>query len=86
MSVRPKLKPFAYALILLLSGALAAANYYIFVNAPFGECSLGRVPPDADMSQMTQALGMLPVCINYGYYFIGAPLVVGLLLLLILPR
>lgn len=86
MSVRPKLKSFAYVLILLLSGALAAANYYIFVNAPFGECSLGRVPPDADMSQMTQTLGMLSACINYGYYFIGAPLVVGLLLLLILPR
>jgi hypothetical protein len=86
MSARPKLKPFAYVLILLLSGALAAANYYVLVYVPFGTCTLGRVPPDADMSQMTQSLGMLSACINYGYYFIGAPLVVGLLLLLILPR
>jgi len=86
MSIRPKLKPFAYILILLLSGALAATNYYMFVYAPFGTCTLNGVPPDADISQMSQALGMLPVCINYGYYFIGAPLAVGLLLLLILPR
>lgn len=84
--MRPKLKPFAYVLILLLSGVLAAANYYVLVYVPFGPCTLGRVPPDADMSQMTHALGMLSSCINYGYYFIGAPLVIGLLLLLILPR
>jgi len=58
----------------------------MFVYAPFGTCTLGSVPPDADMSQVTQALGMLSACINYGYYFIGAPLVVGLLLLLIVPR
>lgn len=83
--MRPQLKPFAYVLILLLSGALAAANYYVFVYVPFGTCTLGRVAPDADMSQMTH-LGMLSACINYGYYFIGSPLVVGLLLLLILPR
>ncbi len=84
--MRPKLKPFAYILIVLGMGVLAAANYYMFVYAPFGACSLGRVSPDADMSQMSQALGMLSACINYGYYFIGAPLVVGLLLLLTLPR
>ena len=58
----------------------------MFVYAPFGTCTLGSVPPDADMSQVTQALGVLSACINYGYYFIGAPLVVGLLLLLIVPR
>jgi len=86
MSTRPKLKPFAYILILLLSGALAATNYYMFVYAPFGTCTLNGVPPDADISHMSQALGMLSACINYGYYFIGAPLAVGLLLLLILPR
>jgi hypothetical protein len=86
MSIRPKLKPFAYILILLLSGALAATNYYMFVYAPFGTCTLSGVAPDADISQMSQALGMLSACINYGYYFVGAPLAVGLLLLLILPR
>jgi len=86
MLIRPKLKPSAYIVILLLSGALAAANYYMFVYAPFGTCTLGSVPPDADMSQVTQALGVLSACINYGYYFIGAPVVVGLLLLLIVPR
>ena len=86
MSIRPKLKPFAYVLILLLSGALAAANYYMFVYAPFGKCTFGGVPPGADMAQITQGLETLSACINYGYYFIGAPLVVGLLLLLILPR
>ena len=86
MSTRPKLKPFAYVLTLLLSGALAAANYYTFVYAPFGKCTFGGVPPGADMAQITQGLETLSACINYGYYFIGAPLVVGLLLLLIVPR
>jgi hypothetical protein len=86
MSTRPKLKPLANILILFLSGALAAANYYMFVYAPFGKCTFGDVPPGADMAQITQGLETLSACIHYGYYFIGAPLVIGLLLLLIVPR
>jgi hypothetical protein len=86
MGARPKLKPFASVLIFLFSGALAAANYYTFVYAPFGKCTFGEVPPGADMAQLIQGLATLSACINYGYYFVGSPLVVGLLLLLIVPR
>ncbi len=86
MGARPKLKPFASVLIFLFSGALAATNYYMFVYAPFGTCTFSEILPGADMSQLIQALGMLSACINYGYYFVGSPLVMGLLLLLIVPR
>lgn len=86
MSTRPKLKPSAYILILLLTGALAATNYYMFVYAPFGTCTFSEVVPGTDLARLTQAPGMLSACINYGYYFLGAPVVIGLLLLLILPR
>jgi hypothetical protein len=86
MAARAKLKPFAYVMILLLSSVLAAGNYYAFVYAPFGECTFGGVPPGADMAQLLQGLGMLSACINYGYYLVGSPLVIGLLLLLIVPR
>ncbi|NOT56036.1 MAG: DUF2760 domain-containing protein [Deltaproteobacteria bacterium] len=84
--MRPKLKPFASVLIFLLSGLLAAGNYYAFVYAPFGKCTFGEIPLDGDMAQLTQGLAMLSACINYGYYFVGSPLVIGLLLLLIVPR
>ncbi|MBM4257442.1 MAG: DUF2760 domain-containing protein [Deltaproteobacteria bacterium] len=35
---------------------------------------------------MTRGLSELSACINYNYYFLGAPLLVGLLLLLTLPK
>lgn len=86
MGARPKLKPFASVMIFLLSSALAAGNYYALVYAPFGKCTFGEVPPGADMAQLIQGLATLSACINYGYYFVGSPLVIGLLLLLIVPR
>jgi len=80
MATRPTLKPLALILSVLFLGGLAAGNYFVFQQAPFGSCTLGPSPVlmGADLSQ--------PACLNYIYYFIGAPLAVGLLLLLILPR
>jgi hypothetical protein len=75
-TVRPTFKPLAYALIVLLMGALAAGGYVLFTDAPFGACSIG-----------SQAEGWpVPGCENYLYSFVGAPIVVGLLLLLLLPN
>lgn len=83
-AMRPKLKPFAFILIILLLGGLAAGNFYILQYAPFGTCTINA--PVSDMSSMTRGLSELSACINYNYYFLGAPLLAGLLLLLILPR
>src|SRR5262249_32804752 len=81
MTLRAKLKPFALILIVLLSVVLAAANYVVMTQAPFGSCAIGSVTLiGADLGEY-KSLG----CLNYMYYFVGAPLVVGLLLLLILP-
>ena len=75
--MRPKLKPFASILIVLLLGALAAGNYYVLTQAPFGGC------PISD----TAGYGVdVAPCVNYLYYFVGAPLLAGLLLLLTLPN
>ena len=82
--MRPKLKPFAFILIILLLGALAAGNYYMLYAAPFGTCTIGVA--GTDMPSMTRALSELSACINYLYYFLGAPLAVALLLLLSLPK
>lgn len=82
--MRPKLKPFAFILIILLLGALAAGNYYMLHAAPFGTCTIGA--PVTDMPSMTRGLSELSACINYHYYFLGAPLLFGLLLLLTVPR
>jgi uncharacterized protein DUF2760 len=80
-AMRPKLKPFAFILIILLLGALAAGNYYVLSAAPFGACEIGVA------FSATTSLDAAPVaCVNYLYYFIGAPLLAGLLLLLTLPR
>lgn len=53
-------------------------------EAPFGTCTISA--PTTDMASITRGLSELSACINYNYYFLGAPLVVGLLLLLTLPR
>jgi len=82
--MQPKLKLFAFILIILLLGALAAGDYYMLHYAPFGTCTIGL--PVSDMPSMTRGLSELSACINYNYYFLGAPLFVGLLLLLTLPR
>jgi len=80
-SMRPKLKPFAFILIILLLGALAVVNYYMLTQAPFGTCTIGGAAPAFSGLDAARA-----VCMNYLYYFIGAPLLAGLLLLLTLPR
>jgi hypothetical protein len=82
--MRPKMKPFAFILIILLLGGLAAGNFYMLHYAPFGTCTINA--PTSDMSSMTRGLSELSACINYNYYFLGAPLLVGLLLLLTLPK
>src|SRR5262249_25023811 len=79
MTLRANLKPFALILIVLLSVVLAAANYVVMTQAPFGSCAIGSVTLiGADLGEY-KSLG----CLNYMYYFVGAPLVVGLLLLIL---
>ncbi|MEW6298089.1 MAG: DUF2760 domain-containing protein [Thermodesulfobacteriota bacterium] len=75
MAARPKLHPFALLIIILLTAAVAAGNYFVFTQLPFGPCTLG---PAAEWSQSS--------CLHYVYYFVGAPLAAGLLLLVILPN
>jgi len=80
--LQAKLKSSALISIVLLIGMLAAANYLVMVQAPFGTCTIGSVAlVGADLIGYES-----PGCPNYLYYLVGAPLVVGLLLLLILPN
>ena len=81
IALQAKLKPFALILIVLLTVALAAGNYFMLAQAPFGTCSIGTVATD-----LTESNPLWTNCPNYIYYFVGAPLVVGFLLLLILPN
>lgn len=82
MALQAKLKSSALILIVLLVGVLAAANYVVMTQAPFGTCVIGSVTLiGADLGGYES-----PGCLNYMYYFISAPLAVGLLLLLILPN
>ena len=73
--VRPTLKPLAYIVILLLAGALAAGNYWVLQQIEPGKCADWLLALTGSSSQF-----------DCSYYFIGAPLIVGLLLLLILPN
>ncbi|HEV8715011.1 MAG TPA: DUF2760 domain-containing protein [Candidatus Binatia bacterium] len=79
--MQAKLKPFALILIGLLAVVLAAANYFMLTQAPFGTCTIGTV--GVDLSEYNPLWASCP---NYMYYFVGAPLLVGLLLLLVLPN
>lgn len=82
IALQAKLKSSALILIMLLSVVLAAANYVVMTQAPFGSCVIGSVTlVGADLGGDKS-----PGCPNYMYYFVGAPLVLGLLLLLILPN
>lgn len=80
--MRPTLKPLAYVLILLLTGAAAAGSYILFTQASFGACSIGAPTP---ATPDAVPVGQQPACQNYLYVFAGAPLTAGLLLLLIVP-
>lgn len=81
--MRPTLKPLAYVVIVLLTGALAAGGYVLLTQAPFGPCAIGApVTASAEVVPVEQQ----PACTHYLYSFIGGPVVVGLLLLLILPN
>jgi len=101
MALQAKLKSSALILIVLLSVVLAAGNYLMFARAPFGTCTIGTLGTDVSdpntqhylpgpSSPYWRALGtdnpLLAGCPNYMYYFVGVPLVVGLLLLFILPN
>ena len=82
VALQAKLKSSALILIVLLAVTLAAANYIVMTQAPFGTCVIGSVTLiGADLGGYES-----PGCLNYVYYFVGTPLVVGLLLLLILPN
>jgi hypothetical protein len=83
--LQAKLKPFALILIVLLSVALAAGNYFVFQRAPFGACTIMQVDYLLG-AEVPNSENLRSACPNYMYYFVGAPLVVGLLLLLILPN
>lgn len=74
MALRPTLKPFAFILILLLLGAVAAGNYFVLQHVQAGQCT-----------EWLSALVGNAAQLDCFYYFVGAPLVVGLLLILILP-
>lgn len=80
--MQAKLKSSALILIVLLSVVLAAGNYFMFAQAPFGPCSIGVMVLGVDVP----GTGLQSSCLNYIYYFVSAPLVVGVLLLLILPN
>jgi Domain of unknown function (DUF2760) len=82
MALQAKLKSSALILIILLVGVLAAGNYFVLRQAPFGSCVIGSLTlVGSDLGGYES-----PGCPNYMYYFVGAPLVIGLLLLLILPN
>lgn len=81
--MRPTLKPLAYILIVLLTGAAAASSYILFTQATFGPCAIGA-PVAA--SPEAVPIGQQPGCLHYLYAFVGAPLAAGLLLLLVLPN
>lgn len=81
--MRPTLKPFAFIVIILLTGVLAVGSYVLLTQAPFGPCTIGT-PVVA--SAEAAPVGQQSTCTNYFYAFIGGPVVVGLLLLLILPN
>lgn len=101
MASQAKLKSSALILIVLLSLVLAAGNYLMFAQAPFGICTIGALGTDVSEPKIALMPGpsspywrafvrepnplWIAGCPNYMYYFVGAPLVVGLLLLLILP-
>lgn len=74
MAARARFYPLAFLAILLLSSGIAGGNYWLFTSLPFGPCTLG---PLGDWSQSP--------CLPYLSAFVGVPLVVGLLLLIILP-
>ena len=83
--MQAKLKSSALILIVLFSVVLAAGNYFVFRQAPFGACTITKA--DHLMAADLFTLGtQQSTCPNYLYFFVGAPLVVGLLLLLILPN
>ncbi|MGE0826726.1 MAG: DUF2760 domain-containing protein [Candidatus Binatia bacterium] len=86
--MRAKLRPLALFLIILFLGALAAGNFYVLRLAPFGVCTIGEIATNLEaIVAAPDTLFIFPAtCLTYVYYFVGAPLVVGLLLLLSMPN
>jgi hypothetical protein len=82
IALQAKLKSSALVLIMFLAALLAAANCVVMTHAPFGTCVIGPVlVVGADLHGYESSN-----CLSYVFYFVGAPLAVGLLLLLILPN
>jgi len=101
MALQAKLKSSALILIVLLVGVLAAGNYFVFTRAQFGPCAIARdvdlsgteapgatvlLGSDLRAGDVLKKVDLQSACLNYVYYFVGTPLVLGLLLLLILPN
>lgn len=77
MGTRPKLASPAYVLIVLLLGALAVGNYFVFQ----------QITPTVSVGGAGYVYQHSEDALKFSlYFFIGAPLFVGLLLLLTLPR
>ncbi|MGH8006607.1 MAG: DUF2760 domain-containing protein [Candidatus Binatia bacterium] len=80
MATRPKLKRSALIVILLLAVAVAAGNYFVMLEYGSG-CMLV-----VQMPYTGQPPAGLPLhCLFFLAYLVGAPLVIGLLLLLAIP-
>lgn len=72
--MQPTLKPLAYVVVMLLAGASAAGNYWVLQQIEPGKCA-----------DWLLALTGGPSQFDCSYYFIGAPLLVGMILLALLP-
>jgi hypothetical protein len=73
--MRPTLTPVAFIFIILLMGVLAIGNYLVLQAGPTDQAILGllsALSSDGSAASLT--------------YFVEAPRVVGVLLLLIVPR
>ncbi len=73
--MKPKLTSAAMLTIILLIGVLAVGNYAVLHNGPLGQTIVGWLKSIVGAGRSASLV-----------YFIGAPIIVGLLLLLIVPR
>lgn len=81
MATRPKLKRSALIAILLLAVAVAAGNYFVILEYGSRCMVIMQTPYTAPPT----AFGLSFECLFLLGYLIGAPLIIGLLLLLAIP-
>ena len=100
MRTPPRLKPTAYVFIVLLLGALEVSNYFLLQPAQSKSITNANRPAPAELLQVNQEmplcfrpeLSWLDPFLGFGHangcavYLVCAPLVVGILMLLILPH